>query len=162
DGRPENDAGGDSGEEVGGRHKLLQQIALRDFRSVSRKSRKFPPDFPNLFQENAVLGEETICLAKRSVYNDMALVEGRAPGLAPISDPFFVTAAIAGGASMITTSQNRIAVNQANSVNVRGQVLVAAVVHPRLSSMRPYMTRRTRLPFGTTPAISDSKRRQPE
>ena len=63
---------------------------------------------------------------------------------------------------MITTSQNRIAVNQANSVNVRGQVLAAAVVHQRLSAMRPYMTRRTRLPFGTTPAISESKRRQPE
>lgn len=59
---------------------------------------------------------------------------------------------------MITTSQNRIAVNQVSSVNVRGQVLAAAVVHPRLSSMRPYMTRRTRLPFGT-PAFSDSKRR---
>jgi hypothetical protein len=78
--------------------------------------------------------------------------------LASLSDPFFVTAAIAGGASMISTSQNRVAVNQANSVNVRGQVLAAAVVHQRLVSMRPYMTRRTRLPFGTTPAFPESKR----
>jgi hypothetical protein len=63
---------------------------------------------------------------------------------------------------MITTSQNRVAVNQANSVNVRGQVLAAAVVHQRLSWMRPYMTRRTRLPFGTTPAFPESKRRSSE
>jgi len=63
---------------------------------------------------------------------------------------------------MITTSQNRVAVNQVNSVNIRGQVLAAAVVHPRLSSMRPYMTRRTRLPFGSTPAFPESKRRPAE
>lgn len=63
---------------------------------------------------------------------------------------------------MITTSQNRVAVIQADAVNVRGQVLAAAVVHQRLSSMRPYMTRRTRLPFGTSPAFLESKRRLPE
>ena len=38
---------------------------------------------------------------------------------------------------MITTSQNRVAVIQANAVNVRGQVLAAAVVHQRHSTMRP-------------------------
>jgi hypothetical protein len=36
--------------------------------------------FPNLLQENAVLGEETISLSERSVYNwDQALVESRTP-----------------------------------------------------------------------------------
>ena len=50
----------------------------------------------------------------------MALVESRTPGLASLSDPFFVTAAIAGGASMLMTSQNRIAVNQANSRSSKG------------------------------------------
>ena len=63
---------------------------------------------------------------------------------------------------MITTSQNRVAVIQANAVNVRGQVLAAAVVHQHSSSMRPYMTRRTRLPFGTKPTFSESKRRPAE
>ena len=63
---------------------------------------------------------------------------------------------------MITTSQNRVAVIQANAVNVRGQVLAAAVVHQHSSLMRPYLTRRTRLPFGTTPTLSKSKRRLDE
>ena len=64
---------------------------------------------------------------------------------------------------MILTSQNRIAVNQTNSVNDRGQVLPAVVVHQRHSTMRPYSgMRRTRLPFGTTPTFSKSKRRPSE
>ena len=63
---------------------------------------------------------------------------------------------------MISTSQNRVAVIQANAVNVRGQVLSAAVVHQRLLTMRPYMTRRTRLPFGTPPAFLETKRRPSE
>jgi hypothetical protein len=79
------------------------------------------------------------------------------------SDPFFVTAAIAGGASMNLTSQNRVAVIQANAVNIRGQVLVAAVVHQDSSTMRPYSRmRRTRLPFGTTPTFPKLKRRSAE
>ena len=89
-------------------------------------------------------------------------MEGRTPGLASFSDPFFVTAAIAGGASMITTSQNRVAVIQANSANACGTVLVAAVVHQRLSAMRSYSTQRTRLPLGSMPAFPQSKRRLPE
>jgi hypothetical protein len=80
--------------------------------------------------------------------------------LAPFSDPFFVTAAIAGGASMLMTSQNRIAVNQANSAPVAGQVLAAVVVHQPSPAMRPYMgMRRTRRPIGMTPTFSKSKRR---
>jgi hypothetical protein len=63
---------------------------------------------------------------------------------------------------MITTSQNRVAVIQANAVNVRGQVLAAAVVHQHSTSMRPYLTRRTRLPFATEPTFSKSKRRLDE
>src|SRR5882724_6669392 len=89
-------------------------------------------------------------------------MEGRTPGWAFFSDPFFVTAAIAGGASMITTSQNRVAVIQANSANVCGTGLVAAVVHQRLLGVRPYSTQRTRLPLGCMPAFPQSKRRLPE
>jgi len=64
---------------------------------------------------------------------------------------------------MILTSQNRIAVNQTNSVNDRGQVLQAVVVHQLPSTMRPYSgMRRTRLPFGTKPTFSESKRRPSE
>ena len=60
---------------------------------------------------------------------------------------------------MILTSQNRKVI-QANSANDRGQVLPAAVVHLLHPAMRPYSgMRRTRLPFGTTPAFSISKRR---
>jgi len=54
---------------------------------------------------------------------------------------------------MILTSQNRIAVLQTNSVNDRGQVLAAVVVH-QPSTMRPYSgMRRTRLPFGIKPTF---------
>jgi hypothetical protein len=64
---------------------------------------------------------------------------------------------------MILTSQNRIAVIQANSVRNRGQVLAAAVVHQDASTMRPYSRmQRTRLPFGTTPTFPKSKRRSAE
>ena len=64
---------------------------------------------------------------------------------------------------MILTSQNRIAVIQANSANDRGQVLPAVVVHQFASTMRPYSEmRRTRRPFGTTPTFSKSKRRLSE
>ena len=63
---------------------------------------------------------------------------------------------------MILTSQNR-KVTEANSVNDRGQVLPAVVVHQIHSTMRPYSgMRRTRLPFGTTPAFSKSTRRPAE
>jgi hypothetical protein len=64
---------------------------------------------------------------------------------------------------MILTSQNRNAVIQTNSANDRGQVLPAVVVHQLPSTMRPYSgMRRTRLPFGTTPTFSKSKRRPSE
>ena len=63
---------------------------------------------------------------------------------------------------MILTSQNRKVI-QTNSVNDRGQVLPAAVVHQLPSTMRPYSgMRRTRLPFGNTPTFSKSKRRPSE
>ena len=63
---------------------------------------------------------------------------------------------------MNLTSQNRIAVLQTNSVNDRGQVLAAVVVH-QPSTMRPYSgMRRTRLPFGIKPTFSESKRRPAE
>jgi len=80
--------------------------------------------------------------------------------LAPFSDPFFVTAAIAGGASMLLTSQNRVAVNQANSANVAGQALAAVVVHRLSPAMRPYTgMRRTRRRIGLLPTFPKSKRR---
>lgn len=61
---------------------------------------------------------------------------------------------------MILTSQNRIAVNQTNSANDRGQVLPAVVVHQQHSTMRPYSgMRRTRRLFGMKPTFSESKRR---
>jgi hypothetical protein len=61
---------------------------------------------------------------------------------------------------MLMTSQNRIAVNQANSANVAGQVLAAVVVHQPSPAMRPYLgMRRTRHPIGMTPTFSKSKRR---
>ena len=60
---------------------------------------------------------------------------------------------------MLLTSHNRIAVNQANSVNVDGQVLAAVVVHQHASTMRPYSgMRRTRRPIGTKPTFPKSKR----
>lgn len=63
---------------------------------------------------------------------------------------------------MILTSQNRKVI-QTNSVNDRGQVLPAAVVHQRHSTMRPYAAmRRTRLAFGAKPTFSESKRRPSE
>ena len=63
---------------------------------------------------------------------------------------------------MILTSQNRKVI-QTNSVNDRGQVLPAVVVHQLPSTMRPYSgMRRTRLPFGAAPAFSMSKRRPSE
>jgi hypothetical protein len=127
---------------------------------VRQKNWKIRADFSNLFEEIVVLGEETIRLDSRSVYNHKAPVGSRAPWPAPFSDPFFVTAAIAGGASMLTTSQNRIAVNQANSANVAGKVLAAVVVHQSAPAMRPYSgMRRTRHPIGRTPTFPKSKRR---
>ena len=61
---------------------------------------------------------------------------------------------------MILTSQNRFAVNQTNSVNDRGQVLPAVVVHQHASTMRPYSgMRRTRRLLGSKPTFSESKRR---
>ena len=61
---------------------------------------------------------------------------------------------------MLLTSQNRIAVNQANSADVAGNVLAAVVVHQPSPAMRPYMgMRRTRHPIGTTPTFPKSKRR---
>ena len=60
---------------------------------------------------------------------------------------------------MILTSQNRNAVIQTNSVNDRGQVLPAVVVHQHSSTMRPYSgMRRTRHPIGRTPTFLKSKR----
>jgi hypothetical protein len=60
---------------------------------------------------------------------------------------------------MFVTSQNRNAVIQANSANVRGQVLAAAVVHQTAPAMRPYSgMRRTRHPIGRTPTFLKSKR----
>ena len=61
---------------------------------------------------------------------------------------------------MLLTSQNRIAVNQANSADVARNVLAAVVVHQPSPVMRPYMgMRRTRHPIGTTPTFPKSKRR---
>lgn len=61
---------------------------------------------------------------------------------------------------MLMTSQNRIAVNQANSANVAGQVLAAVVVHQASPTMRPYTgMRRTRHPIGLSPTFPKSKRR---
>ena len=66
-----------------------------------------------------------------------------------LTDPFYLTAAIAGGASMSFNSQNRIAVNQADSAAKRGQVLAAVVAHEVVSTKRPiHGMRRTRLPLG--------------
>ena len=60
---------------------------------------------------------------------------------------------------MLLTSQNRFAVNQANSANVAGQALAAVVVHQPSPAMRPYTgMRRTRHPIGRTPAFLKSKR----
>ena len=60
---------------------------------------------------------------------------------------------------MSMTSQNRIAVNQANSAQVAGQVLAAVVVH-QAPTMRPYTgMRRTRRPIGLLPTFPKSKRR---
>jgi hypothetical protein len=60
---------------------------------------------------------------------------------------------------MFVNSQNRIAVIQANSADVRGQVLAAAVVHQSAPAMRPYSgMRRTRHPIGRTPTFLKSKR----
>ncbi len=60
---------------------------------------------------------------------------------------------------MILTSQNRIAVNQANSAIVGGQVLAAVVVHQEAPAMRPSSgMRRTRHPSGSTPTFPKSKR----
>jgi len=60
---------------------------------------------------------------------------------------------------MLLTSQNRIAVNQANSAIPGGKVLAAAVVH-QASTMRPESAmRRTRLPFDPSPTFPKSKRR---
>ena len=60
---------------------------------------------------------------------------------------------------MFVTSQNRIAVIQANSANVSGAVLEAVVVHQHASTMRPYSgMRRTRHPIGRTPTFLKSKR----
>ena len=61
---------------------------------------------------------------------------------------------------MFVNSQNRIAVIQANSANVRGQVLAAVVVHQASPPMRPYMgMRRTRRRMGLLPTFPKSKRR---
>ena len=61
---------------------------------------------------------------------------------------------------MLLTSQNRIAVNQANSAQVVGQTLVAVVVHQASPPMRPYMgMRRTRRTMGRLPTFPKSKRR---
>ena len=61
---------------------------------------------------------------------------------------------------MLLTSQNRIAVNQANSADVAGLNLAAVVVHQPSPAMRPYMgMRRTRHPIGSTATFRDSKRR---
>lgn len=61
---------------------------------------------------------------------------------------------------MLLTSQNRIAVTQANSADVGGQVLAAVVVHQTSPAIRPYSgMRRTRHPMGMTPAFPLSKRR---
>ena len=62
---------------------------------------------------------------------------------------------------MLLTSQNRIAVIQANSADKRGQVLAAAVAHRSVSSKRPYSMRRTQLPFGPT-TFRDSERQTAE
>jgi hypothetical protein len=135
-----------------------EQLTIGLWRESSR-FRKFQKKMPNLFQENAVLGEETACLDGNGRYNQKAPVGSRTPRPAPFSDPFFVTAAIAGGASMLLTSQNRIAVTQAKSANLRGQVLAAVVVHQSAPAMRPYSgMRRTRHPIGLTPTFPKSKR----
>ncbi len=61
---------------------------------------------------------------------------------------------------MLLTSQNRVAVNQANSANVAGQALAAVVVHQPSPAMRPYMgMRRTRRRIGLLPTFPKSKRR---
>lgn len=61
---------------------------------------------------------------------------------------------------MLLTSQNRIAVNQANLANVAGQALAAVVVHQGSPTMRPYTgMRRTRRSIDITPTFPKSKRR---
>jgi hypothetical protein len=62
-----------------------------------------------------------------------------------------VTAAIAGGASMLLTSQNRNTVSQTSVANVRELTLAAVVAHRPITSKRRYSgMRRTRRPFGLT------------
>ena len=64
---------------------------------------------------------------------------------------------------MIKTSQNRVAVNQANfAIANRGQVLSAAVVHQPLLSMCSHTTRSKRLPLGSASTYSESKRHASE
>ena len=61
---------------------------------------------------------------------------------------------------MFVNSQNRIAVNQANSAQVAGQALAAVVVHPTSPTMRPYTgMRRTRRRIGQWPTFLKLKRR---
>ena len=61
---------------------------------------------------------------------------------------------------MLLTSQNRFAVNQANSANVAGQALAAVVVHQHSPAMRPYTgMRRTRRRIGLLPTFPNAKRR---
>jgi hypothetical protein len=68
----------------------------------------------------------------------------------PRFDPFLVvTAAIAGGASMLLTSQNRESVLQATFANAREVVLAAVVAHRKVDSKRRHFgMRRTRRPLG--------------
>ena len=61
---------------------------------------------------------------------------------------------------MLLTSQNRVAVNQANSANVAEQALAAVVVHRLSPAMRPYTgMRRTTRRIGLLPTFPKSKRR---
>ena len=60
---------------------------------------------------------------------------------------------------MSMTSQNRIAVNQANSAILGGKVLAAAVVHQPVSAMCPHGVMRRIRRLDMSPTFPKSKRR---
>ena len=63
---------------------------------------------------------------------------------------------------MLLTSQNRVAVIQANSAQMGGQDLAAAVVHRLVSAKRQYLEMRRTRPFGSSSTFRDSKREATE
>ncbi len=140
----------------------LSEMTYDRREELSRKSsRNFTAGAPNLFDENDVLGCETLSLESKSVrFSKRSRRGARRPRLASFSDPFFVTAAIAGGCFDVTDQPKPYCGKPGQPCQCGRRSAGGCRRSSDLPHVAPYTgMRRTRRFIDITPTFSSSKRR---